>query len=134
MNFLGRSESEAVNQDMAGQSGSRQEEEMDESLLDDTEEESIAAPGNIAVSMDSSNSITLLVSKAGNSSISTVQVPAKESAESSGSVGSLATDFMKSVKVGNNEVFAEPKNDSRYTNQARLGGGIRTGNAQHWSS
>ena len=101
--FLGVMESNSATVDRAETANNKMEEEMDESLLDETEEESVAKAAT-ASARDSSNS----------------NKP-KESCQSEGSVGSLATSFMKNVVVGSNEVFTVPKFTSHLTNSLTKG-------------
>ena len=96
--FLGVMESNSASVDRAETVNKKMEEEMDESLLDETEEKSVAKAAT-ASARDSSNSNKR-----------------KESCQSEGSVGSLATSFMKNVVVGSNEVFTAPKFTSHLTN------------------
>ena len=91
-------ESNSASVDRAETVNNKMEEEMDESLLDETEEESVAKAAT-ASARDSSNS----------------NKP-KESCQSEGSVGSLATSCMKNVVVGSNKVFTAPKFTSHLTN------------------
>ena len=100
--FLGVMESNSATVDRAETANNKMEEEMDESLLDETEES--VAKAATASARDSSNS----------------NKP-KESCQSEGSVGSLATSFMKNVVVGSNEVFTVPKFTSHLTNSLTKG-------------
>ena len=77
----------------------KSEEELDESMLDESEEELIArmaASTNPAASRTSNRP--------------------KESCHSDGSVGNLSASFMKNVVVGSNEVFTAPNSKSCLTN------------------
>ena len=89
-----------------------EEEERDESLLDDNEEELAEVDGK---------------DKETRASTTSKDDKAKECAHHAGSVGSLATSFMKNVTVGSNDVFAPPKVDSRATNCQKTG----LGDEQH---
>ena len=80
-------------------SKNKMEEEMDESLLDESEEELIA---RMAASTKPAASLT------GNRP--------KESCHSDGSVGNLSASFMKNVMVGSSEVFTAPNSKSCLTN------------------
>ena len=102
--FLGVMESNSTAVDRAETVSNKMEEEMDESLLDETKEVSVAKAAATANAGDGSNS----------------NKP-KESCQSEGSVGSLATSFMKNVVVGSNEVFTAPKCTSHLTNSLSKG-------------
>ena len=97
-------ESNSTTVDRAETVSNKMEEEMDESLLDETKEVSVAKVAATANAGDGSNS----------------NKP-KESCQSEGSVGSLATSFMKNVVVGSNEVFTAPKCTSHLTNSLSKG-------------
>ena len=66
----------------------KMEEEMDESLLDESEEELIAR-----------------MAASANPAAGLISNKPKESCHSEGSVGNLSISFMKNVVVGSNEVF-----------------------------
>ena len=102
--FLGVMESNSTAVDRAETVSKKMEEEMDKSLLDETKEVSVAKAAATANAGDGSNS----------------NKP-KESCQSEGSVGSLATSFMKNVVVGSNEVFTAPKCTSHLTNSLSKG-------------
>ena len=102
MTFSGASESDQesiISMSTAG-SDHMEEEEIDESLLDDNEEEP-ADGAEKDKEMETCNT---------GKDDST-----KEVAHNAGSVGSLATSFMLNVTVGSNDIFAQPKIDSRAT-------------------
>ena len=82
----------------------KMEEEMDESLLDESEEELIARMAA------SANPVAGLTSN-----------KPKESCHSDGSVGNLSISFMKNVVVGSNEVFTAPNSKSSLTNPLSKG-------------
>ena len=102
--FLGVMESNLTAVDRAETGRDKMEEEMDESLLDESEEELVAKAA-----------ATVNPSAGPNSN------KPKESYQSEGSVGSLATSFMKNVVVGSNEVFTVPKFNSNLTNSFSKG-------------
>ena len=77
----------------------KMEEELDESMLDESEEELIAK----------------MAASAKPAANHTSNRP-KESCHSDGSVGNLSASFMKNVKVGSNEVFSAPSSKSCLTN------------------
>ena len=109
MNFSGASESDQESSmSTAGSENMEEEEEIDESLLDDNEEE-MAEGGE--------------EDKETGASSTGKDDSTKELAHNAGSVGSLATSFMKNVTVGSNDVFITPKADSRATSRQKLGPG-----------
>ena len=102
--FLGGMESNPAAVSTAETSKDKMEEEMDESLLDESEEELIArmaASANPAAGLTSNKP--------------------KESCHSDGSVGNLSVSFMKNVVVGSNEVFTAPNSKSSLTNPLSKG-------------
>ena len=109
VNFSGRPESDSVHHNMsAAGSENMEEEEIDESILDENEEEAVMMAKKEAEA------------RAGGSK---EDDNPKESDCSEGSVGSLATNFLKSVTVGSNDVFATPKFDSHNTIQPKVSAG-----------
>ena len=102
--FLGGMESNPAAVNTAETGKDKMEEEMDESLLDESEEELIArtaASVNPVAGLNSNKP--------------------KESCHSEGSVGNLSISFMKNVVVGSNEVFTAPNSNSSLTNPLSKG-------------
>ena len=101
---LGRMESNPAAVDTAETGRDKMEEEMDESLLDESEEELVAkAAASVNPSAGLNNN------------------KPKESCHSEGSVGNLSISFMKNVVVGSNEVFTVPNPNSNLTNPLSKG-------------
>ena len=106
MTFSGASESDQesiISMSTAG-SDHMEEEEINESLLDDNEEESADGAEK---------------DKEMETSTTGKDESTKEVAHNAGSVGSLATSFMLNVTVGSNDVFAQPKIDSCATSRKK---------------
>ena len=97
-----------VNSMSTAGSENMEDEEIDESLLEENEEDSAEV-----VEKD----------KETGASATSKDDSAKECAHNAGSVGFLASSFMKNVTVGSNEVFAPSKVDSRATNHQNTGRG-----------
>ena len=83
----------------AESSRDKMEEELDERMLDESEEE-----------------LTARMAGSTNPAASRTSNRPKESCHSDGSVGNLSASFMKNVVVGNNDVFSAPTSKSCLTN------------------
>ena len=124
--FLGGMESNPATVDTLETGRDKMEEEMDESLLDESEEELVAkTTASINPSAGLNNN------------------KPKESCHSEGSEGNLSINFMKNVMVGSNEVFTAPNSNSNLTNplskgskglnQDKLRGGGDSQGSTRWS-